>query len=90
MIGTKKMIWQIQRWAGLPARPSPHFVIFEDSENGKVQKVSPKGIYKGKLPWATKVIIFIISTVKRNVLGHFWHVHFVIWELGWPGFPSET
>ena len=43
----KKMIWLIQLRAGLPARPSPHFVIFEDSENGKVQEVSPKGIYKG-------------------------------------------
>ena len=30
-----------------------NFIILDDSENGKVQKVSPKGIYKGKLPWAT-------------------------------------
>ena len=29
---------------GWLARPSRHFVILEDSENGKVQKVSPKGI----------------------------------------------
>ena len=54
------------------------------------KKTSPKGIYKGKLPWATKSIIFIIFTVKRNVLAHFWDLHFVIWEVGWPGFPSET
>ena len=31
-----------------------------------------------------------LFTVKRNGLGHFWHVHFVIWELGRPGFPPET
>ena len=28
---------------GWLARPSRHFVILEDSENGKVQKVSPEG-----------------------------------------------
>ena len=49
--------WLIQLRAGLPARPSPHFVIFEGSAHGKVQKVSPEGIYKRKLPWATKCII---------------------------------
>ena len=48
----KKKKWLIQLGAGLPARPRPHFVILEDSGNGKVQKVSPKGIYKRKLPWA--------------------------------------
>ena len=75
--------------AGRPAQAVISSFL-EDSGNGKVQKASPKGIYKGELPWATKVIISIIFTVKRNVLAHFWHVHFVIWELGWPGFPSET
>ena len=86
------MVWA-KKWFGQNmglARPSRHLVVLEDSENGKVQKVSPKGIYKGRLPWATKSINFIIFTDKRNVLGHFRHVHFVIWELGWPGFPSET
>ena len=34
------------------------FIILDDRGNGKVQKVSPKGIHKEKLPWATKVIIF--------------------------------
>ena len=72
---------------GWPARPSHHFVILEDSENGKVQKVSPKGINKGRLPWATKINIF---TDKRNVLDQFRGFHFVIWEVSWPGFPSET
>ena len=66
------------------------FMDLEDSENGKVQKVSPKGIYKGRMPWATKIIILIIFTVKRNVLRNFWDLHFVIREVGWPGFASET
>ena len=37
------MIWLIQLRAGLPARPSRHFVILQESEHGKVQEVSPKG-----------------------------------------------
>ena len=74
---------------GRPARPSQHFVVLEDSENGKVQKVRPKRIYKGRMPQA-KIIIFIIYTDKRNVLSHFRDLHIVIWELGWPGFPAET
>ena len=72
------------------ARPSRHFLILEDSKNGKVQRVSLKGINKGRLPWATESIISHVFTDTRNVLGYFWDLHFVIWEVGWPGFPSET
>ena len=43
MICTKSQ-WLIQLRAGLPARPSRHFFIVEDSENGKVQKLSLQGI----------------------------------------------
>ena len=54
------MVWA-KKWFGQNmglARPSRHFVVLEDSESGKVQKVGPKGINKGRLPWSTEITIF--------------------------------
>ena len=56
----------------------------------KCKKSAPEAFTKGNCLGLQKSSIFIIFTVKRNVFGHFGHVHSVIWELGRPGFPSET
>ena len=54
------------------ARPSQHFLISEDSENGKVQKVSPKGINKARQRWAAQNhYLFMIFTDNRDVLRPF-------------------
>ena len=56
----------------------------------KCKKSVPRAFTKGNCLGVQNSPFFIIFTVKRNVLAHFWHLHLVIWELGWPGFPSET
>ena len=50
------------------ARASSHFVILEDSENGEVQKIRPKCIYKRGAAWDTELLCFIIITDDRIVL----------------------
>ena len=56
----------------------------------KCKKKVPKASTKGNCLGAQNPSFFTIFTVKRNVLAHFRHVHLVVWELCWPGFPAET
>ena len=79
------MVWA----AGRPARALiPAFLRI--AKMVKCRKSHLKAFTKRNCLGLQKPPFFIILTVKRNVLGHFGHVHFVILVLGWPGFPSET
>ena len=82
-----------KKWSGQcsrTARPRPHFVTWEHSRNVKVQENHPQRHLQRETALGYKIHILIIITVRRNVLAHFWHVHFLIWEVGWPETPSET
>ena len=80
------MVWA----AGRPAR-AVISSFWRIAKMVKCKKSAPKAFTKGNcLGLQNASFFFTIFTVKRNVLAHFWHVHFVILELGWPGFPSET
>ena len=57
----------------------------------KCKKSAPKKLTMGdclRLP--KHCFHHLYSSVKRIVPDHFWHVHFVIWELGRPRFPAEA
>ena len=75
--------------SGWLIRQSHHFVMLQDSENGKVQKSQPQRQLQRETALGYPNHHFHHFTDKRNVLGHFGHVRFIIRELGWPGFPSE-